>query len=332
MKTRQTKTKTKGTAPHISMNGGLKAIRDGFGEGLLILGESDPNVVVLTCDLSESTRSLEFSRKHPERFIQAGVAEQNMIGLAAGMAHEGKVPFCSSYAVFSPGRSWDQIRVSVCYSKNNVKVAGHHAGISVGPDGATHQALEDIAITRVLPNLTVLAPCDALEARKATVAAGRITGPVYIRLMREKSPVFTTEDTPFAPGKAEVFRQGEDVTIVAVGPQVYYALEAAGILAEQGVEAEVINAVSIKPLDAMTILKSVKKTKAVVTAEEHQKCGGLGSAISEMLSENFPALQEFVAMPNSFGESGEPSELLKKWGLSADGIVAATKRVMKRKK
>jgi transketolase len=307
-------------------------IRNGYGEGLVILGKDNPNVIVLCCDLTESTRSQAFAEQFPQRFVEVGVAEQNMAGLAAGMAHEGKIPFCSSYATFSPGRNWDQIRVSVCYSGNNVKIVGAHAGISVGPDGATHQAMEDIAITRVLPRMTVLVPCDAIEARKITIAAAKFNGPVYIRLAREKTPQFTVEDTPFEIGKAFVFRSGKDCTIAAAGPQVYYALEAANELSQKGIECEVINLASVKPLDDATLIKSAKKTGCVVSAEEHQITGGVGSAVAEALSRNCPVPQEFVGMPDHFGESGEPNELIHKWGMDKDAIIAAVKKAIKRKK
>ncbi|OGE95025.1 MAG: transketolase, partial [Candidatus Doudnabacteria bacterium RIFCSPLOWO2_02_FULL_48_8] len=268
---------------------------------------------------------------YPDRFVEVGVAEQNLAGLGAGMAHEGKIPFITSYAVFSPGRNWDQIRVAICYSGNNVKIIGSHAGISVGPDGATHQALEDIAITRVLPRMTVLVPCDAIEARKATVAAAKIQGPVYIRLAREKTPQFTTDETPFEIGKAFVYREGKDCTVAAAGPQVYYALQAANELAKEGIECEVLNMVSVKPMDERTLIESVKKTGAIVSAEEHQITGGVGSAIAEVLSRNFPVPQEFVGMPDSFGESGEPNELIAKWGMDGKAIFNAVKKVLKRK-
>jgi transketolase len=307
-------------------------IRNGYGEGLVILGKENPNVVVLCCDLTESTRSQAFAKAYPERFVEVGVAEQNMAGLAAGMAHEGKIAFCSSYATFSPGRNWDQIRVSVCYSGNNVKIVGAHAGISVGPDGATHQAMEDIAITRVLPRMTVLVPADAIEARKVTIAAAKFNGPVYIRLAREKTPQFTTDETPFEIGKAFVFRQGKDCTIAAAGPQVYYALEAAEELSKKGIECEVVNLVSVKPFDEATLVKSVKKTKCVVSAEEHQITGGVGSAVSEALARNYPVPQEFVGMPDHFGESGEPVELIQKWGMDKAAIINAVRKVIKRKK
>lgn len=306
-------------------------IRNGYGEALLVLGKESPNVVVLCCDLVESTRSLDFAKAYPERFVEVGVAEQNLAGLGAGMAHEGKIPFITSYATFSPGRNWDQIRVSICYSGNNVKIVGSHAGISVGPDGATHQAMEDIAITRVLPRMTVLVPCDAIEAKKVTLAAARMNGPVYIRLAREKTAQFTTEETPFKIGKAQVFREGMDCTIAACGPQVYYALQAAEQLSKEGIECEVLNMVSIKPLDEEALIASVKKTGCVVSAEEHQVTGGLGGAVAEALSKSFPVPQEFVGMPDHFGESGEPMELTVKWGMDSKGIATAVKKVMKRK-
>ncbi|HYE22425.1 MAG TPA: transketolase C-terminal domain-containing protein [Verrucomicrobiae bacterium] len=306
-------------------------IRNGYGEGLLVLGKENPQVVVLCCDLTESTRSQAFAETYPERFVEVGVAEQNLAGLAAGMAHEGKIPFMTSYATFSPGRNWDQIRVSICYSGNNVKIIGSHAGISVGPDGATHQAMEDIAITRVLPRMTVLVPCDAIEARKATIMAAKMQGPVYIRLAREKTAQFTTEETPFEIGKASLFRIGKDCTIAAAGPQVYYALQAAEELSKKGIECEVINLVSVKPLDEEALIKSVRKTKCLVSAEEHQIMGGIGSAVAEVLARNYPIPQEFVGMPDHFGESGEPTELTVKWGMDKNAIINAVKKVIKKK-
>jgi transketolase len=306
-------------------------IRNGYGEGLLILGKENPKVIGLCCDLTESTRMLEFAKQYPDRYVEVGVAEQNLAGLGAGFAHEGFIPFITSYATFSPGRNWDQIRVSICYSGSNVKIIGSHAGISVGPDGATHQAMEDIAITRVLPRMTVIVPCDAIEARKATIAAANMSGPVYIRLAREKTPQFTTEDTPFEIGKAYVYREGKDVTIAAAGPQVYYALQAAEELKKDGIECEIINVASVKPLDEAVLTESVKKTRCIVTAEEHQVTGGVGAAVAEALARNFPVPQEFVGMPDHFGESGEPNELIAKWKMDNKGIVQAVKKVIKRK-
>jgi len=306
-------------------------IRQGYGEGLMVLGKENPDVIALCCDLTDSTKTGDFARAYPDRFVEVGVAEQNLAGLGAGMAHEGKIPFITSYATFSPGRNWDQIRVSICYSGNNVKIIGSHAGISVGPDGATHQAMEDIAITRVLPRMKVLVPADAIEARKATVVAAKINGPVYIRLARDKTPLFTTDDTPFDIGKAFVFRQGSDCTIAAAGPQVYYALQAANELAKEGIECEVINIASVKPIDEQAIIASVKKTGCLVSAEEHQVTGGVGGAVAEVLARNFPVPQEFVGMPDHFGESGEPNELIAKWGMDSKAIYQAVKKVLQRK-
>lgn len=305
--------------------------RDGYGQALMVLGEKDERVMVLTADLAESTRVLEFSKKFPERFIECGVAEQNMMGVAAGLGLYGKTAFVSSYATFSPGRNWDQLRVSVCYSKANVKVAGCHTGLSVGPDGATHQALEDIAITRTLPNLIVEVPCDALEAKKTVLALGAIEGPAYFRLGREKTTVITTEDTPFEIGKAEILRDGVDVAIIASGPIVYDSLLAALELEKQGLHVMVVNNHTIKPIDESTIMYAAKKCGAVVTAEEHQIMGGCGSAVCEVLARHYPVPVEMIGMPDSFGESGEPKELLKKYGMDSQAIVEAVKRVFKRK-
>jgi transketolase len=303
--------------------------RNGYGDGVVEAGRANPNVVVLCCDLVESTRSLPFAQAFPQRFFEMGVAEQNMAGVGAGMAATGKIPFISSYAVFSPGRNWDQIRVSIAYSNLNVKIMGAHSGISVGPDGATHQALEDIAIMRVLPNMVVLAPCDAHEARKAVLAAAKYVGPVYIRFTREKTPVITRPSTPFEIGKAVVLREGSDVTLIACGPLVYEALLAAEQLSKRGIDAEVINCPSIKPLDKKTILKSVQKTGAAVTVEEHQTTGGLFGAIAEFLSQTNPVPIIPVGMDDTFGESGTPEELLKKYGMKAANIVAATQKILK---
>lgn len=305
--------------------------RNGYGEGLVLAGEKDSNVVVLCADLTESTRSLDFKKKFPDRFVEMGVAELNMASVASGLAAVGKVPFISSYAVFSPGRNWDVIRVAICYNNQNVKIAGAHSGISVGPDGATHQAMEDIATMRVLPNMTVIAPCDVHEARKATLAAAAMNGPVYIRFTREKTPVVTTDKTPFEIGRAYVCREGKDATIVACGPLLYEALVAAESLAKKKISVEVINCPTIKPLDAKTIVASVKKTGSVVTVEEHQVTGGLGGAVAECLGENYPVPMARVGMADHFGESGEPDELLAKYGMKATDIVKAVIKVMKRK-
>jgi len=308
-----------------------KPSRDGYGDGLIVAGTNDKNVVVLCADLTESTRSEAFKKQFPDRFFELGVAEQNMAGIAAGLALNGKVPFISSYATFSPGRNWDQLRVSVCYTKANVKVAGHHTGISVGPDGATHQALEDLALVRVLPNMTVICPVDAIEAKKATVAAASHVGPTYLRFMREKTPIVTTEKTPFEIGKAHMFREGKDVTVVAIGSQVYEALVAARSL-EKDISVEVINSPTVKPIDIDTIVASAKKTGAVVTAEEHQINNGLGSAVAEVLAEHYPVPMARVGMRDTFGESGSPDELMDKYGMRAKNIVEAIRSVLKRKK
>jgi transketolase len=303
--------------------------RNGYGDGVVEAGRANPNVVVLCCDLVESTRSLPFAQAFPQRFFEMGVAEQNMAGVGAGMAATGKIPFISSYAVFSPGRNWDQIRVSIAYSNLNVKIMGAHSGISVGPDGATHQALEDIAIMRVLPNMVVLAPCDAHEARKAVLAAAKYVGPVYIRFTREKTPVITRPSTPFEIGKAVVLREGSDVTLIACGPLVYEALLAAEQLSKRGIDAEVINCPSIKPLDKKTILKSVQKTGAAVTVEEHQTTGGLFGAIAEFLSQTNPVPIIPVGMDDTFGESGTPDELLTKYGMRSKNIERAVSVLMR---
>lgn len=305
--------------------------RNGFGEGVVDAAQKDPNIVGLTGDLVESTRMLWFAEKYPERFIECGVAEQNMAGIAAGLALSGKVPFVSTYATFCPGRNWDQVRVSIAYNNANVKLTGAHAGISVGPDGATHQALEDIAIARVLPNMVVLAPCDHLYTRQATVAAAVHKGPVYLRFARNATPVFTTKKTPFKIGSSQVFWEGKDVAIAACGPLVYQALLAAKELEKNGISCRVIDITSIKPLDEKTIIKAAKDCGAFVTVEEHQKYGGMGSAVMECLAWNHPVPIETVAVQDRFGESGEPEELLIAFNLMAKDIQLAVKKVLKRK-
>ncbi len=305
--------------------------RNGYGDALLELGENNPDVIVLTADLAESTRVLEFGKKYPERFIECGVAEQNMMGIAAGLALSEKIPFVSSYAVFSPGRSWDQLRVSVCYAKANVKIAGAHTGVSVGPDGATHQALEDIAITRVLPDIIVCAPCDTEETRKCTIASAKYKGPVYFRFAREKTPVITTKKTPFEFGKAYICREGYDVTLIACGPLLHEALLAAEELAKLHIEAEVINSHTIKPLDGKTIKNSLRKTACAVTIEEHQIIGGLHGAVAEFCAQNIPVPIEAIGALDTFGESGEPDELLDKYKMRSKDIVKSALKVIKRK-
>lgn len=306
--------------------------RNGYGDAVLELAATNEDIVVLTGDLAESTRALGFAKKYPDRFIECGVAEQNMMGIAAGLALAGKIPFVSSYATFSPGRSWDQLRVSVCYSGANVKIAGAHTGVSVGPDGATHQALEDIAITRVLPNLVVVVPCDAEETRKCTHAAAEYNGPVYFRFAREKTPVITTKDTPFVIGKHHVMIEGSDVTIAGCGPVLHEALLAARELEKQGIHAEVINCHTVKPFDIETLQASIAKTGCCVTIEEHQVTGGLAGAVAETMGRYCPAPLETLGMQNTFGESGEPDELITKYGMRAKDIIAAAKKVIQRKK
>jgi len=305
--------------------------REGYGNALVKLGEKNKNIVVLCCDLTDSTKVDAFKKKFPNRFIEVGVAEQNLAGLAAGLALEGKIPYISSYAVFSPGRNWDQLRVSVCYNNLNVKIQGAHAGISVGPDGATHQALEDIGIMRVLPNMKVIVPCDSIQAEKATLSSASINGPVYLRFGRNNIPIITDEKTPFKVGKADIYRNGEDVCIIACGVMVYQALLAARELEKQGIDAMVINCHTIKPLDKETIILAAKKTKAIVTAEEHQINCGLGSAISELLGKTHPTPIEMVGINDTFGESGNPEELLKKYNCTSKDILLAVKKVLKRK-
>ena len=307
-------------------------IRDGYGKGLLVLGEKNPNVVVLCADLSESTRSQAFHDKYPARYVQMGVAEQNMASVAAGLTAAGKIPFISSYAMFSPGRNWEQIRTTLCYNNVPVKIAGAHAGISVGPDGATHQAIEDVAIMRTIANITVIIPADVYDAEKATIAAVNVPGPVYIRFAREKTPVVTTPETSFTIGKAEIFREGNDVAIIASGPLVYEAMLAAHALETQGIHARVINNHTVKPIDEATIAAAAKECGAIVTAEEHQVQGGMGSAVAEVVVLTHSVPMEFIGVQKRFGESGDPETLMDAFGLRDKNIIAAVTRVLARKK
>jgi transketolase len=311
----------------------LVATRDGYGEGLVLAGDENPNVVALCADLTESTRTLAFAKKYPERFIEIGVAEQNLATVAAGMGITGKCAFISSYACFSPGRNWEQIRTTIAYNDSNVKIAGAHAGLMTGPDGATHQMLEDIAIMRLIPNMKVFAPCDAIEAKKITFAISRVYGPCYIRFGREKSPQFTTEETPFEIGRALYLWQTQQpqAAIIACGTLVYNALKAAKELGDEGIEADVINNPSIKPLDEDTIVFAAKRSGAIVTVEEHQIAGGLGGVVSEVLARNHPVPMELVGVPDKFGESGGPWELVEKYGMGVGAIKEAVKRVISRK-
>ena len=305
--------------------------RNGFGEGLVLAAEADENVVGLCADLTESTRMLDFAKKFPERFFQIGVAEQNLVTVGAGLAKEGKVPFTSSYATFSPGRNWEQIRTTICYNDVPVKIIGSHAGISVGPDGATHQALEDLAIMRALPNMVVICPTDSIEAKKATQAIARLNKPCYLRLSREKVPLITTEQTPFEIGKAQIFHEGSDVAIIATGEMVHKALLAAKELKMHKISVRVINCHTIKPIDKDTILKAAEECGAIVTVEEHQINGGLGGAVAEVISQNFPVPVKIIGMEDTFGESGPPAELLKKYGLTIDAIIKAVTAVLRMK-
>ncbi len=309
----------------------MKPTRDGFGEGLVELGRSKKNVVVLSADLTDSTRAGWFKEEFPERFFALGVSEQDMASMAAGFALSGKVAFACTFGVFASGRAWDQIRASVCYMDLDVKIVGTHGGITVGEDGATHQALEEIALMRALPNMKVIVPCDALEAKKATVAAYDIPGPVYIRLGRNKTPTLTKEKDPFKLGKASILRKGGDLTIVACGHMTCRALEASDILSKEGIEARVLNLHTIKPIDKSAIISAAEDTKALVTCEEHTVMGGMGSAVCEVLAEECPASVEMVGVRNRFGESGEPDELMKAFGLESKDIVKAAKKALKRK-
>lgn len=313
-------------------------IRKGFGEGLLIAGEADPRVVGLCADLTESTQMHLFKNKFPERFVEIGVAEQNLVTVASGMAAMGKIPFVSSYAMFSPGRNWEQIRTTICYNNRPVKIAGSHAGVSVGPDGGTHQAIEDIALMRVLPRMVVLSPCDAIEARKATIAAAKTGTPVYIRLAREKTPIITTEETPFEIGKSEIFWNYEDqmlvkVGIVATGALVHKAIVAARELFEkEDIGAMVLNLSTIKPIDGEAIEKLAREAGAIVTVEEHQIAGGMGSAVAEVLARSCPVPMEFIGVEDQFGQSGKPEELLEHYGMSVSHIKEAVRKVLRFKR
>lgn len=312
-----------------------KPSRDGYGLGLVAAGERDPNVVVLCADLAESTRSLWYKEKFPERYVELGVGEQNMASVASGLSAVGKVPFISSYAMFSPGRNWEQIRTTVCYNEANVKVAGAHTGVSVGPDGATHQAVEDMAIMRVIPNMKVFAPCDVWEAKRITESMASMPGPAYVRFGREKTQLLTTEETPFEVGRAYVFwestKETPDVAIVACGSLVANAIKAARELEDEGVGVLVVNSPSVKPLDEKTITEVASAAGCVVTVEEHQVTGGLGSAIAELLSRTRPVPVEFIGVQNRFGESGPPEVLIEKFGMDAASIKAAAQRCAKRK-
>jgi len=303
----------------------LEPIRAGFGRGLKAAGEANENVVALCADLTESTQMHLFRDAFPKRFIEVGIAEQNLVTVASGLARAGKIPFTSSYAAFSPGRNWEQIRTTAALNNQPVKIVGSHAGVSVGPDGATHQMLEDIALMRVLPNMVVIAPGDSIEAAKATQAIAENGKPSYIRLAREKTPIFSTEESPFEIGKAYVLKEGSDVTLLGTGAMTYELLSAAKLLKEHGIDAEVIHVPTIKPLDTETILASVRKTGRAVSAEEAQAAGGFGGAIAELLSERLPTPLKRIGMYDRFGESGAPAELMEYFGLSGNKIAPEVK-------
>lgn len=304
-------------------------IRAGFGVGLVQAAERDENIVGVCADLTDSVKMGEFAKAFPERFVQVGIGEQNLVTLGSGLAAMGKLPFVGAYAAFSPGRNWEQIRTTLALNEQPVKVVGSHAGISVGPDGATHQSLEDMALMRVVPNMIVLAPCDSLEAKRATLALAQDKEhPAYMRLGREKTPVITTEETPFEIGKAYVFREGHDVTLVATGTMTYQAMVAAEILAGDGVSAEVVHVPTLKPLDGETIVASARKTRAVVTVEEHEVIGGLGGAVAELLGEEEPTRMKRLGMQDRFGESGEPMELFEHFGLTGPHIAMAAHELL----
>ncbi|HEX9656078.1 MAG TPA: transketolase family protein [Bacteroidota bacterium] len=312
---------------------GEKATRQGFSDALMELGEENPDVVVLGGDVSGSVKVDAFAKAYPERFFSVGVAEADMMGIAAGLALVGKIPIASAYGEFAAGRPFDQIRQSIAYSEMPVKICASHSGITVGPDGATHQSLEDMALMRVLPHMTVISPCDYLETKRAVKASLGITkGPVYMRYFRDNTPMFTDETTPFEIGKANTLVEGKDVTVIAAGLQVWEAVQAAEELLMEKISVRVLNMHTIKPLDKKAILKAAEETGAIVTAEDHQIHCGLGSAVAEYLAQAIPTPQEFVAVNDTFGESGNGKDLMKKYGIDKDAIVAAVKRVMKRKK
>jgi len=315
---------------HLSFPDEKIPTRNGYGDGVLDLGKTNSQVMVLCADLTESTRVEGFQKKYPDRFIEIGVAEQNLVTVASGLAHMGKIPFASSYACFCPGRCWEQIRTTICYNNNNVKIVGAHAGISVGPDGATHQMLEDIALMRSLPNMVVVVPADYEQTKQATKAIGNFNGPCYLRLTREKTSQMTSAKTPFQIGKAQVLKEGKDIALIAAGPVLYETLQAALLLQQDHINAMVINCHTIKPLDHKTILDAAKKCGTIITVEEAQITGGLGGAISEFLSEVHPTTIKRIGVKDHFGESGNPDELMHKFGFSAQHIYQEAKQLFKK--
>jgi len=310
--------------------------RQGFGEGLLKLGEKNENIMALCADLTESTKMNLFAERFPERFIEVGVAEQNMAAVASGIASMGKIPFIASYGIFSPGRNWEQIRTTICYNNQPVKIIGSHAGTSVGPDGGSHQSFEDIAITRVIPNMVVISPCDYNEAKRATIACAKTKDPTYIRLARNDTPVITTEETPFEIGKSQIVFTPEvglaHVGIVATGPILYKAIRAAHELEKNGIKVKVMNLSTIKPLDVEGLISLARETRAIVTVENHQIAGGMGSAVAECLAENYITPIEFVGIQDKFGQSGTPEELEKNYGIDTADIVEKVNKVLIRRK
>ena len=305
--------------------------RNGFGEGLIEAGTRNSNVIGICADLSESTRFEGFRKAHPAQYLEIGVSEQMLVAMAGGLASVGKIPWIASYAMFNPGRSWEQVRTIMALNETNVKIAGAHAGVSVGPDGATHQAIEDIAIMRVIPHMTVVVPCDAAQTKKATLALSDMWGPVYLRFGREKSAIVTTEETPYEIGKAQTLREGSDLAIVACGILVYNALLAADRLVQDGIECRVVNNHTVKPMDEEAIVDAASACGAVVTVEEHQKAAGMGSAVAEILARRHPVPIEFIGVSDRFGQSGDPAELIEYYGMGVDSIVEAARRAVSRK-
>jgi len=310
---------------------GSKDTRSGFGDGIVEAARKNPNIVALTADLAGSLKLNQFIKEFPERFIQCGIAEANMMGIAAGLTIGGKIPYTTTFANFSTGRVYDQIRQSIAYSGKNVKICASHAGLTLGEDGATHQILEDIGLMKMLPGMTVIVPCDYNQTKAATIAVADYNGPVYLRFGRPSWPIFTRPDEKFEIGKAQIFSEGKDVSIFACGHMVWNAIQAGAILEEKGISVEVINIHTVKPIDEKTIITSLSKTKCAVTAEEHNIIGGLGDAIAQVAAKNIPVPIEYVGTRDTFGESGTPKDLLKKYGLDIPDIVAAAEKVMKRK-
>ena len=311
----------------------LVPTRNGFGEGLIEAGSRSRDVLGICADLSESTRFEGFKKAYPEQYIEIGVSEQMLVAMAGGLAAVGKIPWIASYAMFNPGRSWEQVRTIMALNETNVKIAGAHAGVSVGPDGATHQAIEDIAIMRVIPHMTVVVPCDSVQTKKATIALSEMWGPVYLRFGREKSAVITTDETPFEIGKAQILREGDDVAIIACGILVYNALIAADRLsAQHGIECRVVNNHTVKPMDEAAIVDAARSCGTIVTVEEHQRQAGMGSRVAEILAQHHPVPIEFIGVDDRFGQSGDPFELVEYYGMGADAIVEAARRAHSRKK